>query len=105
MLATWALGLGGRGQTLGRIRYTPLAARARASVLIAASRATTFALAATPGLAALLITLPILAGAVGGNRNSSKPPWGTACYRTTERPPGRPWPPWSLPSPHGQAQS
>ncbi|KIQ67320.1 major facilitator transporter [Kitasatospora griseola] len=88
-LAAWALGLGGLGQTLGRTLYAPLATRtpvrARTAVLIAAGGATTLALAATPGPAALLVALAVLAGTVRGNltllqATAVADRWGTAAY-------------------------
>ncbi|MFF0390969.1 MFS transporter [Kitasatospora sp. NPDC004615] len=88
-LAAWALGLGGLGQTLGRTLYAPLASRipvrARTAVLIAAGGATTLALAATPGPAALLVALAVLGGTVRGNltllqATAVADRWGTAAY-------------------------
>ncbi|OEV28713.1 MFS transporter [Streptomyces nanshensis] len=69
--AAWALGLGGLGQTLGRIFYAPFARRTgvttRTSVLIATGGVTTAALAVVPGPVTLLIALAIGVGMVRGN--------------------------------------
>ncbi|WP_314175622.1 MFS transporter [Streptomyces winkii] len=69
--AAWALGLGGLGQTVGRIFYAPVARRTgvttRTSVLIAAGGLTTAALAVVPGPVPLLIALSIGVGMVRGN--------------------------------------
>ncbi|WP_323097530.1 MFS transporter [Intrasporangium sp. YIM S08009] len=69
--AAWALGLGGLGQTLGRLVYAPLAARSaprtRTAALIAAGGLTTALLAAVPGPLWLLTLVAMLAGTVRGN--------------------------------------
>lgn len=69
--AAWALGLGGLGQTLGRLLYGLLAARVpvvpRTVALMAACASTTWALGAVSGPAALLLALSMLAGMVRGN--------------------------------------
>ncbi len=69
--AAWALGLGGLGQTLGRLLYGPLSRRVgvtpRTVALIAAGGVTTLALGVVSGPAFLLIVLSMLAGMVRGN--------------------------------------
>ncbi|MFE5792642.1 MFS transporter [Streptomyces sp. NPDC056503] len=69
--AAWALGLGGAGQTLGRLLYAPLARRtgvtARTVVLVALGSLTTAALALTPGPYGLLVAVSVIAGMVRGN--------------------------------------
>ncbi|MEU9290681.1 MFS transporter [Streptomyces sp. NPDC048275] len=69
--AAWALGLGGAGQTLGRMLYARLARHSstttRTVVLVAAGAATTTALALVPGPIPLLVVLAIAAGMVRGN--------------------------------------
>lgn len=69
--ATWALGLGGAGQTLGRTLYAALARRTavatRTTTLIAAGGSTTVAFAAVPGPYALLIVVSLAAGMVRDN--------------------------------------
>ncbi|MFI1865470.1 MFS transporter [Streptomyces jumonjinensis] len=87
--AAWALGLGGAGQTLGRMLYAPLAHRTgpatRTAVLILLSGLTTAALALTPGPYALILTLSVLAGTVRGNftllqATAVTDRWGTTHY-------------------------
>ncbi|MEV0219581.1 MFS transporter [Streptomyces sp. NPDC050704] len=87
--AAWALGLGGAGQTLGRVFYTFLARRTgvttRTVALIGASGATTAALAATPGPYVVLLLLAVAAGMVRGNltllqATAVTDRWGTADY-------------------------
>ncbi|MGY1435434.1 MFS transporter [Streptomyces reniochalinae] len=87
--AAWALGLGGLGQTLGRLGYAPLARHtgttARTVLLIAAGGATTAALALVPGPLPLLIALSMAAGMVRGNltllqATAVTDRWGTRHY-------------------------
>ncbi|MQS35254.1 MFS transporter [Streptomyces katsurahamanus] len=87
--AAWALGLGGAGQTLGRMLYAPLAHRTgpatRTAVLILLGGLTTAALALTPGPYALILTLSVLAGTVRGNftllqATAVTDRWGTTHY-------------------------
>ncbi|MEV0090082.1 MFS transporter [Streptomyces sp. NPDC050738] len=70
-VAAWALGLGGAGQTLGRMAYAALARRTgvttRTTLLIAAGGATTAALGLVPGPIPLLVLLAVTAGMVRGN--------------------------------------
>ncbi|MBK0372940.1 MFS transporter [Streptomyces sp. RB110-1] len=69
--AALALGLGGAGQTVGRLFYTLLARlagpRPRLVMLIASGAAATAALAAIPGPYVLVVTLSVAAGMVRGN--------------------------------------
>ncbi|MCM1949534.1 MFS transporter [Streptomyces sp. G2] len=69
--AAWALGLGGAGQTLGRLLYAPLARRTgttpRTVILVALGSLTTAALALVPGPYGLLVAASVLAGTVRGN--------------------------------------
>jgi MFS family permease len=69
-LAAWALGLGGAGQVAGRLCYRVLdgglAARGRATVIIAAAATVTLLLGLLPGPAALLAVASVIAGAVRG---------------------------------------
>ncbi|MFF2025081.1 MFS transporter [Streptomyces sp. NPDC058171] len=69
--AAWALGLGGAGQTLGRMLYATLARRTgttvRTAVLILLGGVTTAALALISGPYALVVAFSVLAGAVRGN--------------------------------------
>lgn len=69
--AAWALGLGGAGQTAGRTLFAAMARHtgttARTVALLAASSATTAALAVVPGPVPLLIGLAVAAGMVRGN--------------------------------------
>ena len=87
--AAWALGLGGLGQTLGRLAYSALAVRTsphtRVTVLIAAGGVTTALLAAVPGPLWLLTLLAIAAGTVRGNltlvqATAVTDRWGTRGY-------------------------
>jgi MFS family permease len=87
--AAWALGLGGLGQTLGRILYAPLAARTsartRTAALILAGAATTALLAAVSGPVWLLTVAAMAAGMVRGNltllQATAVPDrWGTVAY-------------------------
>ncbi|MEU5838686.1 MFS transporter [Streptomyces diacarni] len=87
--AAWALGLGGLGQTLGRIGYVPLARRtgttARTVTLIASGGITTTALALAPGPVPVLIALSVVAGMVRGNltllqATAVTDRWGTRHY-------------------------
>lgn len=87
--AAWALGLGGLGQTLGRIFYAPIARRTgvttRTTTLITAGSVTTAALALVPGPIPLLTVLAMLAGAVRGNftllqATAVTDRWGTRHY-------------------------
>lgn len=69
--AAWVLGLGGLGQTLGRILYTTIARRTtpavRAAVLIGLGGVSTAAFALIPGPYPLLAALAVMAGTVRGN--------------------------------------
>ncbi|WGD39120.1 MFS transporter [Streptomyces cathayae] len=69
--AAWALGLGGLGQTLGRLLYTAIARRTtpavRAAVLIGLGGVSTAAFALIPGPYPLLAALAVMAGTVRGN--------------------------------------
>jgi hypothetical protein len=69
-LAAWALGLGGAGQVAGWLCYrvldTRLAAKGRATAVIAAGAMVTLLLGLLPGPAALLILGSVIAGAVRG---------------------------------------
>jgi MFS family permease len=87
--AAWALGLGGAGQTLGRLLYSPLSARTTASTrtatLILAGGVTTALLALVPGPVPLLFAVAVLAGMVRGNltligATAVTDRWGTAQY-------------------------
>lgn len=87
--AAWVLGLGGLGQTLGRLGYAPLTRRtgvaARTVILIAAGGATTAALALVPGPLPILIALSMAAGMVRGNltllqATAVTDRWGTRHY-------------------------
>ena len=87
--AAWALGLGGLGQTLGRLLYGPLAARTsawtRTAALILAGGATTALLAAVSGPIWLLTVAAMAAGMVRGNltllQATAVPDrWGSAAY-------------------------
>ncbi|MFG3255301.1 MFS transporter [Streptomyces sp. NPDC048172] len=87
--AAWALGLGGLGQTLGRLGYAPLARRtgatARTVTLIAAGGVTTTALALVPGPIPVLVALSVVAGMVRGNltllqATAVTDRWGTRHY-------------------------
>ena len=87
--AAWALGLGGLGQTLGRLLYVSLAARTdprvRAALLILAGGATTACLAAVAGPLWLLTLIAMAAGMVRGNltllqATAVTDRWGTRAY-------------------------
>jgi MFS family permease len=87
--AAWALGLGGIGQVSGRVGYATLArrtsVRARTVMILAASAATTAALAALPGPVPVLIAVAMLAGATRGittllQATAVTDRWGTASY-------------------------
>lgn len=87
--AAWALGLGGLGQTLGRILYSSLAAqtspRTRTAILILAGGATTALLAAVTGPLWLLTLIAMAAGMVRGNltllqATAVTDRWGTRAY-------------------------
>ncbi|MGW6707190.1 MFS transporter, partial [Streptomyces sp. NPDC054956] len=87
--AAWALGLGGAGQTFGRILYSALSARTsvttRTVTLVALGGATTAALALVPGPMPLLVVLSVLAGVVRGNltllqATAVTDRWGTEHY-------------------------
>lgn len=87
--AAWALGLGGLGQTLGRLVYAPLAAhtsaRTRTAALIALGGLTTGLLAAIPGPLWLLTLTAMAAGTVRGNltllqATAVADRWGTHAY-------------------------
>lgn len=87
--AAWALGIGGAGQTLGRMLYAALARRtsaaARTTILIALGALTTAAFAAAPGPYALLLAVSVVAGMVRGNltllqATAITDRWGAAHY-------------------------
>lgn len=87
--AAWALGLGGLGQTLGRILYSSLAVRTspqtRAAVLILAGGMATALLAAITGPLWLLTLIAMAAGMVRGNltllqATAVTDRWGTRAY-------------------------
>ena len=87
--AAWALGLGGAGQTLGRLLYSPLSARTtpttRTAVLVLAGGGTTALLATVPGPIPLLVAVAVLAGMVRGNltliqATAVTDRWGTSDY-------------------------
>lgn len=87
--AAWALGLGGAGQTLGRLLYATLArvttATRRTSALILAGGVTTALLAAVPGPIPILVAIAVLAGMVRGNltligATAVTDRWGTSEY-------------------------
>lgn len=87
--AAWALGLGGAGQTLGRVLYAALArrtgVRTRTTALVVLGGLTTFATAAVPGPYALVVAVSVAAGMVRGNLTLLKATaitdrWGTAHY-------------------------
>ncbi|MGW7457361.1 MFS transporter [Streptomyces sp. NPDC054797] len=87
--AAWILGLGGVGQTLGRLLYATLARRtgptARTVALIAAGGVSTAALALIPGPLPLLALVAITAGTVRGNltllqATAVTDRWGVAQY-------------------------
>ena len=87
--AAWALGLGGLGQTLGRLLYVPLAehstAAQRTTILVLAGAATTILIALVPGSTWLLLAAAIAAGTVRGNltllqATAITDRWGTTQY-------------------------
>ena len=87
--AAWALGLGGLGQTLGRLVYAPLAARTsprvRTTALIAAGGLSTAMLATVTGPLWLLTGIAMAAGTVRGNltllqATAVTDRWGTHAY-------------------------
>ncbi|MFC8270365.1 MFS transporter [Streptomyces cinereoruber] len=87
--AAWVLGLGGAGQTLGRILYAPLArcttATARAATLLTLGAVTTALFAVVPGPYPVLIAVSVAAGAVRGNltllqATAVTDRWGTTHY-------------------------
>lgn len=87
--AAWALGLGGLGQTLGRLLYSPIAHRTtparRTAVLILAGGVTTLAIALIPGPLWLLTVGAMVAGMVRGNltllqATAVTDRWGTNQY-------------------------
>jgi MFS family permease len=69
-LAAWALGLGGVGQVLGRLGYSPLTrrtgTRGRAVLILGLLALTTLLLAVLPGPPLALIAAAMLAGAARG---------------------------------------
>ncbi|HSK61135.1 MAG TPA: MFS transporter [Actinomycetospora sp.] len=69
-LAAWALGLGGVGQVLGRLGYSPLTRRTgirgRAVLILGLLAVTTLLLAVLPGPPLALIAAAMLAGAARG---------------------------------------
>ena len=87
--AAWALGLGGAGQTLGRLLYTPLSAMTtptvRTAALVLAGGITTALLAFVPGPVPALVVIAVLAGMVRGNltligATAIADRWGTREY-------------------------
>ena len=68
--AAWALGLGGLGQTAGRLGYGWLvrsfSVRGRGVVILLAVTATTLLMALVPGPTALLVAVAVLAGTARG---------------------------------------
>ena len=89
--AAWALGLGGVGQVTGRLGYGTLtrrtSVRARTIFILAASAATTAALAVLPGPVALLFAVAFLAGTMRGiatllQATAVTDRWGAASYGT-----------------------
>jgi MFS family permease len=68
--AAWALGLGGLGQTAGRLGYGWLvrsfSVRGRGIVILLAVAATTLLMAVVPGPTALLVAVAVLAGTARG---------------------------------------
>lgn len=87
--AAWALGLGGVGQTVGRVFYARLArttaARLRLAALTALGSLTTAALALVPGPYALLVALSVVLGMIRGNVTLAQATavtdrWGAAHY-------------------------
>lgn len=87
--AAWALGLGGLGQTLGRLLYVPIAkhsnAAQRTTILILGGAVTTILIAVIPGPTWLLLAAAIAAGTVRGNltllqATAVTDRWGTTHY-------------------------
>jgi MFS family permease len=87
--AAWALGLGGAGQTVGRVFYARMArtttARLRLAVLTALGSLTTAALALVPGPYAVLVALSVALGMIRGNVTLAQATavtdrWGAAHY-------------------------
>ncbi|MBB1242980.1 MFS transporter [Streptomyces durbertensis] len=87
--AAWALGLGGAGQTLGRVLYSGVARHttvtARTTILLGLGGVTTAALAVVPGPYALLVAVSMVAGMVRGNLTLLKATavtdrWGATHY-------------------------
>ena len=87
--AAWALGLGGLGQTMGRLLYTTLAARTsartRTAVLVLAGGVTTALLASLAGPIWLVTVVAMGAGMVRGNltllqATAVTDRWGTHAY-------------------------
>jgi MFS family permease len=87
--AAWALGLGGLGQTLGRLGYRPIVAvtsvRGRAVAILLATALTTGLMALVPGPTALLIAVAMLAGTARGvltlfQATAVSDRWGAAHY-------------------------
>ncbi|MFB6520339.1 MFS transporter [Streptomyces sp. NPDC056401] len=87
--AAWVLGLGGAGQTLGRLLYTGLARRTgpttRLTTLIALSGLATASFAVFPGPFPLLVGLSVAAGMIRGNltlvqATAVADRWGTEHY-------------------------
>ena len=87
--AAWALGLGGLGQTLGRVLYGAIVKRTtaaqRVTLLVFAGGATTTLIALLPGPVWLLTAAAMLAGTVRGNltllqATAITDRWGTIHY-------------------------
>ncbi|MFD4691563.1 MFS transporter [Streptomyces sp. NPDC058463] len=87
--AAWALGLGGAGQTAGRLFYSSLTRRTGASArlagLIAVGGLTTAGLAVIPGPYPLVVALSMTAGMIRGNltlvqATAVTERWGAAHY-------------------------
>lgn len=87
--AAWILGLGGLGEVLGRLAYTPLARwgslRGRTATVLLAGAVTTAALGLVPGPASLLAVASLLAGGVRGifvlvQATAISERWGVAFY-------------------------
>ncbi|MDN5749839.1 MAG: MFS transporter [Pseudonocardia sp.] len=87
--AAWALGLGGLGQTLGRLGYRwlvdTLSVRVRGVVILLATAGTTGLMAVVPGPTSLLIAVAMLAGTARGvltlfQATAVSDRWGAAHY-------------------------
>ena len=87
--AAWALGLGGLGQTLGRLGYRwlvdTLSVRVRGVAILLATAGTTAVMAVVPGPTALLIAAAMLAGTARGvltlfQATAVSDRWGAAHY-------------------------